>query len=512
MKNAFFIPIIALMLVLCQACGDGASSSDEENTPDTEINDEMQSDADEEPVNCTDEWEKAEIIADPQKYYGFKVSTVKKNWKWDETGNTETIALMSHSYDRTKFIQIMDDGSIVLIGNLNGERCAECFNEFMHIYYPNGTLKIFGITGIDNSRVESVYQEYGSSEISILFGFSTISTEDASANNGTRYLLASINKETDFRYSAWHTDENYDMCGKLSSYKDGFFVTCQTSYLAEDGYNYEKTRIISGQNGKIYFKDSKENSGPVDSDVFKDQMIVSIINADLNSKNYLQKYSTGTLCLEEQVEEAWNSKPVQIENFKYTSKGFYGFLFIPGDEPDEPVDNDLGIDFFSGIASGIYVEDMEKGDFLISAGILSRVDNKGHRTFIRGYDQIFESDGTLYFATSATGDYDEDGTPTDEALAQEWETGYDNSFNVYITAIDKNLIPYVMKIDNGLPNTQVFQITGHDEYLYVAGTNSQYFDPEGTDRDIFLSRIKKDSIIKEENLVSEKSVRIQKFE
>lgn len=350
-------------------------------------------------------------------------------------------------------------------------------------------------------------------ETVILFSFSFASQENGTYINQDRYFTASF-KDTSFKFKAWRTNtDNVDICDNFFVDAGNFYLLCM-SYYSEDGTLFDrfKTRIVSGFEGAVYYKTSSEDSGPVAGDLFRNSFYVMIAYMDNDINPYLQEYSNATLCMEEQTDNIWSDKPVGFGNFKYTDDSFFGFSMVDGEGPDEGTENELGIVTVSGYGSVIYIEKQSQDSYLVSAGILSRVDNKGHRTIIRDPDQIIESDGSVYAATSATGDYDGDGSPTDEELAVIWENNYDTSFSSYITAVDSDLNAYVKEIKNGLPNSMAFKIAEFDKYLYVFGINSQIFDPESIEKNIFISRVKKDSIIKEENLVSEKSVRIQKFE
>lgn len=514
MKKSFLVMLLVLTVVIYSGCGENSSTSDEDTVADNEIADEsIDESPDESAVTCADEWEKAEIIEDPEDFYGFKISSVKKSWKWDQKNDVETISIMSGKSSRPLFMEITNDGNIVLVGDLNGETCAECFNEFMHIYKPDGTVTAYGITGLSSIRAGRASFDEKTGEIVILFNLGLTIQDGDTYISQDRSFIASF-KDSSFKFKAWQTDtDNMDMCDNFFVNDGNFHLLCM-SYYSEDGtsYDYFKTRIISGINGAVYYKTSSKDSGPIGGDLFQNSLYVSIANMDNDAPNYLQKYSTDTLCMEEQIDNIWSDKPVGFGNFKYTENRFYGFTMVECEGPEEGTENDLGIVTVSGYGAGIYVEDAIEGNYLISAGILSRVDNKGHRTFIRDYERILESDGSLYTATSATGDYDGDGSPTDEELAVIWETKYDTSYSSYITAVDKDLNAYVKEIKNGLPNSIAFQIAEFENYLYVSGISSQIFDPESIEKNIYISRIKKDSVIKKENKASEKSVRIEKFE
>lgn len=518
MRRSFLLLLASLAVIVLSSCGESENAVDEDASADNEISDESNDEStdestDEPAVTCADEWEKAEIIEDPEKFYDFKISSVKKSWKWDQKNDVETILIMSGKSSNPSFMKIIEDGTIILIGDLNGETCVECFNEFMHIYKPDGTLTAYGITGLYGVRAGRASFDEKTGEIIILFNLG-ISVQDGDINMVQEKSFIASFKDSSFKFKAWQTDtENMDMCDNFLVSDGNFHLLCM-SYYSEDGTSYDrfKTRIISGIDGDVYYKTSSKDSGPIGGDVFQNTLYVSIADMDNVTPNYLQKYSTNTLCMEEQIDNIWNDKPVGFSNFKLTENRFYGFTMVECDGPDEGTENDLGIVTVSGYGAGIYVEDPIEGNYLISAGILSRVDNKGHRTFIRDQQRILESDGSLYAATSATGDYDGDGSPTDEELAVIWETKYETSYSSYITAVDKDLTAYVKEIKNGLPNSMAFQIAGFENYIYVSGISSQIFDPESIEKNIYISRIKKDSVIKEENKASEKSVRIEKFE
>ena len=509
MKKSFFLLFVSLIIMAFAGCRETENTVDEDTFADNEISDESNDEStDESAVTCTNEWEKAEIIEDPEKFYGFKITTAKRTWKWKTANDIDTVSIMTSGAYKPSFMHITEEGYIILIGGLNGEICAECFNEFMHIYKPDGTLTAYGMTGIANVRADMASIDEKTGDIVILFNFDYTVQDGETYISQDRFFVASF-KDSSFKFQAWQIDtENMDMCDDFFVSDGNFHLLCM-SYYSKDGSLYDrfKTKIVSGINGSVYYKTSSKDSGPIGGGIFQNTLYVSIVDMDNDTQPYLQKYSTDTLCMEEQIDNAWNDKPIGLGDFKYTENGLYGFTKIIGD--DVNID-DLG--YFYGYSSAVYIENTATGRHLISAGILSKLDEKGHRTEIDNYEQLLESDGSIYMATSAMGDYDEDGSPTDEELAVMWQSGYELSYNAYITAIDKDWNAYIKPINNGLENSMAFQIAEYDDYIYVAGSYPLVFDPESNDRNLFFSRIKKDLIIKEENLASEKSVRIQKFE
>ena len=509
MKKSFLVMLLVLTVMIYSGCGENSSTTDEDTVVDNEIADEWTDESpDESAVTCADEWEKAEIIEDPEDFYGFKITNVKRTWKWKTENDFDTVSIMTSGSYKPSFMHITEEGNIILIGGLNGETCAECFNEFMHIYKPDGTVTAYGITGLNDAGVDFAAIDETTGEIVILFNPGPTDQVGDTYINQNSAFIASF-KDSSFKFKAWQIDtENMDMCDNFFVNDGDFHLLCM-SYYSEDGTLYDriKTRIISGVDGDVYYKTSSKDSGPIGGDLFQKSLYVSIADMGNAPNNYLQKYSTDTLCMEEQIDNVWSDKPIGLKDFKYTEDSLYGFTRILGD--DVNIDD---LDSFYGYTSAIYIEDADTGKHLISTGILSKLDEKGHRTEINNYEQMLESDGSFYMATSAMGDYDEDGSPTDEELATMWQTGYELSYNAYITAVDKDWNAYVKPINNGLDNSMVFQIAEYEDYLYVAGSYPLVFDPESNDRNFFFSRIKKDSVIKEENKASEKSIRIEKFE
>jgi len=514
MKRLIFSVVSIFFLVFAVSCGEKQEQEDENGKPDDSADAEEVDDGENIP-ECINEWKSVEIISNPVEHYNFKITTIEKSWKWQKYQDAESLKIYTAGFLPDSFVSTGSSGNIYVSGDLNGEYCIDCITEIFHIYKPDGKVSKYGINGIYNLNASfSVFDEE-KEETQVLISFrSTVSKEDefVSVNN---YMILNFDSLGKWSATAWVSPDHLfeESCHNLVKSGEDYFVFCY-AYLKNGGDAPSGSSYIVKKD-EIYYKRGDDETHWSSFSQKGEKSVKFIENATRGEyEAFLAEIDTATLCESREKMAYYESQ----ENEKFgVPMGFcedienrYYFFLLPGEETEEP-EGELGIDPYPGYISGVLMEKGDGTEYFLQAGIYERINNKGQVTFFGKREPVTDSSGNIFFIIHSTGDLDADGVPSESELIDMQNQDYFRTTNSYIIALDKEMKPYIKILDNGIKESRAFNFYIDGDHLYMTGNAASFIDPEGDDRDIFVSRMKIDSIINEENLADGERVKIEKL-